>query len=106
LPRQQRFCAYKNHIPVGLKADAQFRFLIGKGLLNLIVFYVPEDLLTCPASPNEETLFGYISTSGFWPRVRARALRAPVFLGSLPRPTGRCAPPRPSQLRCSTINKK
>jgi hypothetical protein len=22
-------------------------------------------------------------TSGFWPRVRARALRAPVFLGSL-----------------------
>jgi hypothetical protein len=23
-------------------------------------------------------------TSGFWPRVRARALRAPVFLGSLP----------------------
>ena len=30
-------------------------------------------------------------TSGFWPRVRARALRAPVFLGSLL---------RPSQLRC------
>jgi hypothetical protein len=59
--RQQRFCARKNPIPVGLKADAQFRFLIGKGLLNLIVFYVPEDLLTCPASPNEETLFGYIS---------------------------------------------
>ena len=41
-------------------------------------------------------------TSGFWPRVRARALRAPVFLGSLPRQTGRCAPPppRPSQFRC------
>ncbi len=33
--------------------------------------------------------------------MRARALRAPVFLGSLPRQTGRCAPPtRPSQLRC------
>ena len=32
-------------------------------------------------------------TSGFWPRVRARALRAPVFLDSLPRQTGRCAPP-------------
>jgi hypothetical protein len=32
-------------------------------------------------------------TSGFWPRVCARALRAPVFLGSLPSPTGRCAPP-------------
>jgi hypothetical protein len=39
-------------------------------------------------------------TSGFWPRVRARALCAPVFLGSLPRKTRRCAPPRPSQLRC------
>jgi hypothetical protein len=40
-------------------------------------------------------------TSGFWPRVRARALRAPVFLGSLTCQTGRCAPPpRPSQLRC------
>jgi hypothetical protein len=37
----------------------------------------------------------------FWPRVRARALRAPVFLGSLTRQKGRCAPPtRPSQLRC------
>jgi hypothetical protein len=32
-------------------------------------------------------------TSGFWPRVRARALRAPVILISLPSPTGRCAPP-------------
>ncbi len=41
-----------------------------------------------------------LKTSGFWPRVRARALRAPVFLGSLPHQTGRCAPPsRPSQLR-------
>ncbi len=38
---------------------------------------------------------GYKYTSGFWPRVRARALRAPVFLGSLPRQTGRCAPPSP-----------
>jgi hypothetical protein len=35
----------------------------------------------------------YSITSGFWPRVRARALRAPVFLGALPRQTGRCAPP-------------
>jgi hypothetical protein len=32
-----------------------------------------------------------VFTSGFWPRVRARALRAPVFLGSLTRQTGRCA---------------
>jgi hypothetical protein len=35
----------------------------------------------------------YLATSGFWPRVRARALRAHVFLGSLTRQTGRCAPP-------------
>ena len=35
------------------------------------------------------------TTSGFWPRVRARALRAPVFLGPLVRQTGRCAPPPP-----------
>jgi hypothetical protein len=47
----------------------------------------------------------YIVTSGFWPRVRARALRAPVFLGALPRPTGRCAPHHSSQLRCSLENK-
>jgi hypothetical protein len=33
------------------------------------------------------------TTSGFWPRVRARELRAPVFLGSLTCQTGRCAPP-------------
>jgi hypothetical protein len=33
------------------------------------------------------------TTSGFRPRARARALRAPVFLGSFPRQTGRCAPP-------------
>jgi hypothetical protein len=45
-------------------------------------------------------------TSGFWPRVRARALRAPVFLGSLLRSRGRSAPPRPSQLRCSPKSKK
>ncbi len=30
----------------------------------------------------------YKYTSGFWPRVRARKLRAPVFLGSLTRKTG------------------
>jgi hypothetical protein len=32
-------------------------------------------------------------TSGFWPRVCARALRAPVFLSSFPPQSGRCAPP-------------
>ncbi len=35
----------------------------------------------------------YIKTSLFLPRVRARALRAPVFLGSLTRQKGRYAPP-------------
>jgi hypothetical protein len=36
-----------------------------------------------------------LNTSGFWPRMRARALRAPVFLGSFTHQTGRCAPPPP-----------
>jgi hypothetical protein len=47
----------------------------------------------------------FFLTSGFWPRVRARALRAPVFLGPLKRQTGAARPP-PSQLRCSPKNKK
>ncbi len=38
----------------------------------------------------------YIRTSGFWPRVCARALRAPVFLGSLKRQTGAARPPHRS----------
>ena len=33
-------------------------------------------------------------TSGFWPRVRARALRATVFLGSLKPQMGAARPPR------------
>ena len=40
----------------------------------------------------------YMIDSGFGPRVRARALRAPVILISLSRPTGRCAPPPPKNL--------
>jgi hypothetical protein len=36
----------------------------------------------------------YFITSGFWPRVRARALRAPVFLGSLKPQMGAARPPR------------
>jgi hypothetical protein len=28
--------------------------------------------------------------------MRVRALRGPILLGSLPRKTGRCAPPRPA----------
>jgi hypothetical protein len=38
----------------------------------------------------------YDSTSGFWQRVRARALRAPVFLGLLTRQTGAARPPHRS----------
>jgi hypothetical protein len=42
-------------------------------------------------------LYYYLLTSWFWPRVRARALRAPVFLGALPRLTGALrAPAHPS----------
>ena len=37
--------------------------------------------------------YKYTYTSGFWPRVCARALRAPVFLGSVTWKTGHCAPP-------------
>ncbi len=48
----------------------------------------------------QNCLRNYKKTSGFWPRVRARALRAPVFLSSLAPETGRCAPPPPTQLRC------
>jgi hypothetical protein len=43
-------------------------------------------------------------TSRFWPRVRARALRAPVFVSSFSPKTGRCAPPCPSQLRCFSFD--
>ncbi len=41
-----------------------------------------------------------LKTSRFWPRVRARALRAPFFFGSLTCKTGALRAPRPSQLRC------
>jgi hypothetical protein len=76
---------------------------------SLIV--VPCTLNIIPPPPPHRSFavpFGKINiikTSGFWPRVRARALRAPVFLDPLARQTGRCAPPpRPSQLRCSPKN--
>jgi hypothetical protein len=37
------------------------------------------------------------NTSWFWPRVRARALRAPVFLSSLPPPNGALRAPLPAR---------
>ncbi len=43
--------------------------------------------------PSEDINSRLFFTSGFWPRVRARALRAPVFWNSLPRQTGARAPP-------------
>jgi hypothetical protein len=52
---------------------------------------VMKNVILCLFFPNTTILI----TSGFWPRVRARALRAPVFLGSLTRQKGRCAPPPP-----------
>jgi hypothetical protein len=69
--------------------------------------------------PLHISFFNYRITSEFWPRVRARALRAPVFLSSLPPKRGAALrappypsiaamkyevpnhPPRPSQLRWS-----
>ncbi len=59
-----------------------------------------------PCFSNVETynLKKYFHTSRFWPRVRTRALRAPSFVSSLSRKTGRCAPPCPSQLRCFSFD--
>ncbi len=51
----------------------------------------------CALAPPFSIFSGFsesiLFTSGFLPRVRARALRAPVFLSSLPPQMGRCAPP-------------
>jgi hypothetical protein len=69
--------------------------------------------IVCPNTM--ETWLKYIFTShnlaqstytiGFWPRVRARALRAPVFLDSITHKTGRCAPTAlPSELPYGEIN--
>jgi hypothetical protein len=69
------------------------------------VVFAPLNLSTSNSKLSCSGLRPYTSSSlsllsGFWPRVRARALCAPVFLGSSPRQTGRSAPRRPSQLRC------
>jgi hypothetical protein len=47
----------------------------------------------------------YTYTSGSCLRVRARALRAPDFLGLLTRQTGRCAPPHRSFAASPKIKK-
>ncbi len=43
-------------------------------------------------------------TSGFWPRVRARALRAPVFFGSFNMPNGALRAPPPMAASLLLIN--
>ncbi len=48
----------------------------------------------------------YYITSGLWPRVRARALCAPVFFCSLPCPTGRCAAPAYRSFSASYLSPK
>ena len=45
-------------------------------------------------------------TSGFWPRVRARALRAFRFFGLKTRQTGRCAPPANGSFAASYTSPK
>jgi hypothetical protein len=47
-------------------------------------------------------LHDYLDTSGFW--QRARALRAPVFLGLKPPSRALRAPSHPQQLRCFLID--
>ncbi len=46
----------------------------------------------------------YIFTGRCWPGFGIRALRAPVFIGSLTRKTGRCASLQPSTPRPSLYN--
>jgi hypothetical protein len=43
-------------------------------------------------------MVNYLNTSGFWPRVRARALGAPVILGQAKRGAARPPPPIPASL--------
>ncbi len=50
-------------------------------------------LRTIKKTPLSDCANVFYTTSGFWPRVRARALRVTVFLGSVTWRTGRCAPP-------------
>ncbi len=100
------FCSHKKLIYLWFqgteKRKLQTNVLINKVLCNFS--------LKC--SCDQCTKLQYVSVDpNFILRVRpiiiyyqwvlaARALRAPVFLGSSPRQTGRCAPRRPSQLRC------
>jgi hypothetical protein len=56
------------------------------GSIKFVVRYectIPQILYYCTVYNRAVTiLFNYyFRTSGFWPHVRARALRAPIFLG-------------------------
>ncbi len=69
------------------------------------IFMSSRVLHECFNSFLRSTPFFYLVLVGFG-RACARALRAPVLLCSFTRQTLRCAPPRPSQLRCSPKNIK
>jgi hypothetical protein len=56
-----------------------FSFLVLPNIFHFLGSILP-DLKVC---------YTVIGDKWFWPRVRARTLRAPVFLGSLSRQTGR-----------------
>ncbi len=56
------------------------------------MFICIKSIIVLCKKKKENKLILFYSTSGFWPRVRARALRAPVF-GGIATPNGRCAPP-------------
>ena len=45
----------------------------------------------------------FYRTSGFWPCVRARALRTPVFFGSSTQLMWHCAPPPPQPIAPSPL---
>jgi hypothetical protein len=63
-------------------------------LLKLAEMYFNDHfrkLKNCEAGARDDEQL--LKISGFLPRVRARALRAPVLFGSFTRPTGRCKPP-------------
>ncbi len=56
---------------------------------------VAERIYEAAAEKSANLIICLYVTRGFWPRVRARALRAPVFLGLLLRSRGALGAPLP-----------
>jgi hypothetical protein len=86
----------------GFRAKKKFKILIFRGSFGGFFF---ENFVLAQAEcvlkkiffqARAKILSAYVYTSGFWPRVRARALRAPVFWGPLKRQTGAARPPHRS----------